>query len=165
MIFLASLLAGCQGFKSKKGRAAGVDGGASVETSGLGQDDFDTADGSNKNKFKAPYDQTYYYSFDSSVLSEDDVQSITIQARYLAEHPNAKIFLAGHTCEIGSPKYNLGLGERRAKTVYDVLLLNGVKSNQIHLTSYGQEKPAVRGHDEEAYRKNRRAELKYEALG
>ena len=66
-----------------------------------------------------------------------------------------------HTDERGSREYNIGLGERRAQAVRRALLLQGVAEAQISTVSYGEERPAVAGHDEAAWSKNRRVEIVY----
>jgi peptidoglycan-associated lipoprotein len=72
--------------------------------------------------------------------------------------------LEGHTDERGSREYNIGLGERRAQAVRRSLLLQGATDAQISTVSYGAERPAVSGHDEAAWAKNRRVEIVYLAL-
>ena len=69
--------------------------------------------------------------------------------------------LEGHTDERGSREYNIGLGERRAQSVRRALLLQGAADAQISTVSYGEERPAVPGHDEAAWAKNRRVEIVY----
>ena len=56
-------------------------------------------------------------------------------------------------------RYNLALGQRRAETVSDYLVLNGISKNRITVKSYGEERPAVSGQDEKSYSKNRRVEI------
>jgi len=68
----------------------------------------------------------------------------------------------GHTDERGSAEYNIGLGERRAKSVIRFLEFKGVRSDRLVSVSYGKEKPASVGHKEDSWRLNRRAELAYE---
>ena len=68
----------------------------------------------------------------------------------------ARMRLEGHTDEQGSREYNIGLGERRAQAVRQVLMLQGVSATQITTVSYGEERPAVSGSDEEAWSLNRR---------
>ena len=58
-------------------------------------------------------------------------------------------------------EYNVGLGERRAQAVRRALLLQGATDAQISTVSYGEERPAVAGHDEAAWAKNRRVEIIY----
>ena len=69
--------------------------------------------------------------------------------------------LEGHADERGSREYNIGLGERRAQSVRNVLLLQGGTSDQITTVSFGEERPAVIGSDEEAWSLNRRVEIVY----
>jgi peptidoglycan-associated lipoprotein len=69
--------------------------------------------------------------------------------------------LEGHSDERGSREYNIGLGERRAQAVRRALMLQGVPEGQITTISYGEERPAASGSDEEAYGKNRRVEMSY----
>jgi len=69
--------------------------------------------------------------------------------------------LEGSTDERGSREYNIGLGERRAQAVRRALLLQGVAESQITTVSYGEERPAVTGHSEDAWAKNRRVEIVY----
>jgi peptidoglycan-associated lipoprotein len=67
----------------------------------------------------------------------------------------------GNTDERGSREYNIGLGERRAQAVRRALMLQGVSEMQITTVSYGEERPAVTGHTEEAWSRNRRANIVY----
>ncbi len=114
-----------------------------------------------ENKMKAHYNQIYYYPFDSSFLSEEDMESIKIQANYLNEHSKSKVSIYGHTDSRGSAEYNMGLGERRALGVVEILKKHGVSMSQIKYNSFGEEKPAVLGETEAAYKWNRRTELVY----
>ena len=89
---------------------------------------------------------------------------VAAHAKYLASHQGARVRLEGHTDERGSREYNIGLGERRAQAVRRALLLQGATDAQISTVSYGAERPAVAGHDEAAWAKNRRVEIVYLAL-
>ena len=102
-----------------------------------------------------------YFDFDSSEIKGDGVQLVAAHAKYLAAHPATRIRLEGHTDERGSREYNIGLGERRAQAVRRAMLLQGAVEGQISTVSYGEERPAVTGHDEEAWAKNRRVEIVY----
>lgn len=113
------------------------------------------------NSMSAPSHQVYYFSYDQSQMSSDDVRAATVQANYLSTHKNAKIRLEGNADDRGSREYNIGLGWRRAQTVARVLKQQGVSPRQIQMVSYGKEHPAVSGDNEEAYRLNRRVELIY----
>ena len=82
-------------------------------------------------------------------------------AHYLVAHPNLHVRLEGNTDERGSREYNIGLGERRAQAVRRAMLLQGVAETQLSTVSYGAERPAVEGHDEAAWSKNRRVMINY----
>ena len=68
--------------------------------------------------------------------------------------------IEGHCDERGSEEYNLALGERRANAVKRYMVDLGVPSSQLRTVSFGEAKPAVVGHDESAWRYNRRTEFK-----
>ena len=102
-----------------------------------------------------------YFDYDKSDIKPESAAIITAHAKYLANTANLKVRLEGNTDERGSREYNIGLGERRAQAVRRALMLQGVAETQITTLSYGAERPAVDGHDEAAYAKNRRVELSY----
>src|SRR6266850_6533555 len=102
-----------------------------------------------------------YFDFDSSEIKGEGTDIVAAHAKYLASHSNARVRLEGHTDERGSREYNIGLGERRAQSVRRALLLQGAADAQISTVSYGEERPAVPGHDEAAWAKNRRVEIVY----
>jgi peptidoglycan-associated lipoprotein len=105
--------------------------------------------------------RTIYFEFDSSEIKAEYNAMITAHARYLASNPNTKVRIEGNTDERGSREYNIGLGERRAQAVRRALMLQGVNESQITTVSYGEERPAVTGHTEEAWSRNRRANIVY----
>jgi peptidoglycan-associated lipoprotein len=102
-----------------------------------------------------------YFDFDSSEIKGDGTDIVGAHAKYLASHQNARVRLEGHTDDRGSREYNIGLGERRAQSVRRALLLQGATEAQLSTVSYGAERPAVAGHDETAWSKNRRVEIVY----
>jgi len=105
-----------------------------------------------------------YFDFDSSEIKGAGTDVVAAHAKYLASHAAIRVRLEGHTDERGSREYNIGLGERRAQAVRRALLLQGAIDAQISTVSYGEERPAVSGHDEAAWAKNRRVEIVYLAL-
>ena len=115
------------------------------------------------NPLVAPANQTYYFAFDSSTVRSSDFRAINIQANYLATHANAKVRLEGNTDNRGSREYNVGLGWRRDQAIARMLEQQGVAPKQIDMVSYGKERPAVMGNNEQAWRLNRRVHLVYEA--
>ncbi len=106
--------------------------------------------------------QRYHFDFDRSDVRDADMPSLKVQAHYLATHPRAKVLLAGNTDDRGSREYNIGLGDRRARSVEAALEAEGVSKNQITTVSYGAEKPIVTGQDEDSYAQNRRVDLIYQ---
>jgi peptidoglycan-associated lipoprotein len=102
-----------------------------------------------------------YFDFDSSEIKGDGTDIVGAHAKYLATNPTARVRLEGHTDDRGSREYNIGLGERRAQSVRRALLLQGATEAQLSTVSYGAERPAVAGHDETAWAKNRRVEIVY----
>jgi peptidoglycan-associated lipoprotein len=106
--------------------------------------------------------RVFYFPYDSSSLPAEDLRAIEAHAYYLVHHPQARVRVEGHTDSRGSREYNIALGERRAQAVARVLYLAGVQNHQVAVVSYGSEKPAVQGMNEEAWRYNRRAEIAYE---
>jgi peptidoglycan-associated lipoprotein len=102
-----------------------------------------------------------YFDFDSSEIKGDGTDIVGAHAKYLTNNPTARVRLEGHTDDRGSREYNIGLGERRAQSVRRALLLQGATEAQLSTVSYGAERPAVAGHDEAAWSKNRRVEIVY----
>jgi len=105
----------------------------------------------------------FYFDFDKSVVKAEGFADLEGHARYLAANPTAKVRLDGHADERGTREYNMALGERRGNAVARFLVVNGVSSSQIEVISYGEEKPAMIGHNEGSWAKNRRVELSYES--
>lgn len=102
-----------------------------------------------------------YFDFDRAEVRADSQSVVTAHAAFLAKNPNVKVRLEGHADERGSREYNIGLGERRGQAVRRALLLQGVAEVQLSTVSYGEERPASAGSDEQAYAQNRRVEIVY----
>jgi peptidoglycan-associated lipoprotein len=103
----------------------------------------------------------FYFDFDQSVVKQDGFADLEAHARYLAQNPSASVRLEGHADERGTREYNIALGERRAKAVERLLIVNGASASQVETISYGEEKPAVLGTGEQSWAQNRRVELIY----
>ncbi len=103
----------------------------------------------------------FYFDFDQSQVKAEAVQALRGHAKYLVANPSANAVLEGHADERGTREYNIALGERRAQAIARVLTVNGVSSSQIEVVSFGEEKPAVMGHNDGSWAQNRRVELKY----
>lgn len=102
-----------------------------------------------------------YFGLDKYDIQSDYAQMLDQHAAFLRSNPSYKVTIEGHADERGTPEYNIALGERRASAVKMYLQGKGVSADQMSIVSYGKEKPAVLGHDESAYAKNRRAVLVY----
>ncbi len=105
------------------------------------------------------FEPIIYFDYDNDVLSEEAVKTVQHYAQMLLDDPMKRVRLLGYTDERGTPDYNLALAERRAKAVEQVMVVFGVNPDRIEVISYGEEKPAVEGHNEAAWAKNRRVEI------
>ena len=165
------LLAGCssshkQGTYSSSMPSGGIDATRSAQTFGLADTSSIQTDAMGRviNPLTAPANQTYYFSFDNSKMLAEDMKALLIQTDYLVGHPNVKVRLEGNADARGSREYNIGLGWRRDQTVARIMEQQGVNPNQIDMVSFGKEKPAAMGNNEQAWSLNRRVELVYENL-
>lgn len=102
-----------------------------------------------------------YFDFDQSDLKPEYADLLARHANRLSNNPRTRVRLEGHADERGSREYNIGLGERRSQAVRRMLLIQGASANQISTVSFGEERPAAMGSDEESYALNRRVEIKY----
>jgi peptidoglycan-associated lipoprotein len=105
--------------------------------------------------------RTIYFEFDSAKLTSESIDILETHGNFVAGNGEVSVRLEGHADERGSREYNIALGDRRAQSVRRVLLFQGASSDQVETVSYGEEKPAVSGHDEESWGMNRRVELIY----
>ena len=102
---------------------------------------------------------TIYFEFDKSNLTSKSIQILKSVTSALNKNKSIQVTLAGHADERGTREYNLALGQRRAETVSDYFILNGISKNRISVKSYGEERPLALGQDDESYSKNRRVEI------
>ncbi len=106
-------------------------------------------------------DYTIFFNFNEFTILPKYDEMLDAHAAYLRDNPNVTVIVEGFTDERGTPEYNIVLGEKRATSVSKYLQAMGVAADQISIVSYGEEKPAVLGHTELDYAKNRRAILVY----
>jgi peptidoglycan-associated lipoprotein len=97
-----------------------------------------------------------FFDFDKSNIRDDQKAALNDDVAWLKANARAKITVEGHCDERGTSEYNLGLGERRAKAVKDYLIAAGLPADRVATISYGKERPFVLGHDESAWKWNRR---------
>jgi peptidoglycan-associated lipoprotein len=98
-----------------------------------------------------------FFGLDRSTISADQRPVLERQAAWLAQYPQVQVTVEGHADERGTREYNLALGQRRANSARDVLVAQGVSGSRISTISYGKDRPAALGSNEEAWAQNRRA--------
>jgi peptidoglycan-associated lipoprotein len=103
--------------------------------------------------------RSVYYEFDKYDVKAEYRALVESHARWLKANPRAKLVIEGNCDERGSREYNVALGQRRAESVTKMLVLMGVRPDQIEAVSWGEEKPRAAGHDEAAWSENRRADF------
>jgi peptidoglycan-associated lipoprotein len=140
------------GAAGREGSSTGMDGSRFGQGEEFG-DDFDDGQGE--------LGMLIYFEFDQSELSPEYADLLSRHARRLSNSSRTKVRLEGHADERGSREYNIGLGERRSQAVRRMLLIQGATAEQISTVSFGEERPAAMGSDEESYALNRRVEIKY----
>jgi peptidoglycan-associated lipoprotein len=97
------------------------------------------------------------FEYDKADIRPDMVAILEMNAAWLKMNANVRFTIEGHCDERGSEEYNLGLGDRRANTVKEFLIKQGIPGNRISIVSYGEERPICRDETEACYTKNRRA--------
>lgn len=117
-----------------------------------GQADLDAA-------LKALQGVSVFFEFDSATLTKDAETRLSDVANILVKHPELKVKIGGNADERGSEQYNLALGQRRADAARKYLDRLGVKDEQVTAISFGAEKPKAPGHDEDAWKQNRRDDV------
>lgn len=166
LITVAILAAACGGQPEREDDSTSTVGSNSgVSTGGVATVDADRQSGSSTGAVGPQSPQAsqrvIYFDFDSSDIRTEFVDVIAAHGRFLAGNATVRVRLEGHTDERGSREYNIGLAERRAQTVRRALALQGVQESQIATVSYGEERPAAAGSDENAWSRNRRVEIVY----
>lgn len=102
-----------------------------------------------------------HFEYNNNLIKgQDNYDILKRVGQYLRSNPNTYIFVEGHCDERGAEEYNFALGSRRANTVRDFLVQQGVSANNIFTISYGKDRPLVYGSDETSWAENRRAEFK-----
>ncbi len=100
-----------------------------------------------------------HFDFDKSDIRPDAEEVLQRKVTVLREYPGIELRLEGHCDERGSNEYNLALGQRRAEAVKRYLVSYGLSAGRFTTISYGEERPLDRGHNEQAWALNRRAEF------
>ncbi len=158
MILAALSLAACKNPDRYGANGPGGAGGAGgsggyIDTTGLG----DPSDPRSIAYFNQTVGDRVHFAVDQSTLSPEARQILTAQASWLNQNPNYAIIIEGHADEQGTREYNLALGARRAASVQQFLIAQGVAGSRMKTISYGKERPLEVCSDESCYAKNRRA--------
>ena len=106
---------------------------------------------------------TIYFDYDASDIRGDARSALDQKLPILRANSGLQIRISGHADERGSDQYNDALGQRRAASTKRYLTDNGIDAARISIVSYGEQKPAMTGSDENAWARNRRAEFEITA--
>lgn len=157
-----TIVTSCKSLRKNTDGSGSGDGGVRSETTASGGSE--NIDGSPMNFSATGSDsgtiaglQTVFFDYDSANLSASEKEKLMGNVEWLKKNASAKMTIEGHCDQRGSNEYNLSLGERRANTVKQVLVSNGISQNRLSTVSFGEEKPLVQGDSEQAMGKNRRA--------
>ncbi len=165
IVMLAGMVAvsGCNK-KTRKAEGTGMDDGVSASGTGteFGPDGRPLGEWQEGAAGDMLSQKTIYFAYDSSDLDIDSQAVAEAHAAFLRDNSSIRVVLEGHADERGTREYNLALGERRAQSVADVFMALGVSAANIENVSYGEENPVADGHDDSAWRLNRRVEIRYD---
>jgi peptidoglycan-associated lipoprotein len=100
--------------------------------------------------------ETVYFDYDSSVIKSSEQPKVAAVADYLKANPSKAVRVEGNCDERGTEEYNRALGERRALAVREALVGLGIDPTRVDTISYGEDRPVDPGHNEAAWKKNRR---------
>lgn len=103
------------------------------------------------------YLEDSFFDTDRWDIKPEFREALTRNVTWLQQYPSVQILVEGHCDERNTREYNLALGERRANAVRDYLVFLGIAPERIRTISYGEERPFALGHDESAWKLNRRA--------
>ncbi len=164
---LAVCATGCKGNKAGDGDAAFDpmqpetlgDGFIDGEGAMLPGGSFDEG----RTRFEAPagIGDPVYFAYNQSSIGPGEAGKIAAVAQFLLQNGDVAVQVEGNCDERGTNEYNLSLGEFRAQAVRDQLINSGVAADRVYTISYGEDKPAVAGHDESAWAANRRADFSF----
>jgi peptidoglycan-associated lipoprotein len=146
------LLAACS---SDPEQGAEQTGGGQVAQSGRTDTSASVKPGSVQD-FVVNVGDRVFFDFDRSDLKPDALATLDKQAEWLMKYSTVAILIEGHCDERGTREYNLALGDRRAASVRDYLVSKGIAKSRLKTISYGKERPAVLGSNEDAWAQNRR---------
>ena len=106
--------------------------------------------------------RSVYFDLNSAAIKTDYDPALRAHARYLADHPKARVRIEGNADERGTAEHNHRLGMKRADNVRTTLLSHGAAKKQLSIKTLGASNPKKTGHDEESWAENRRSDVVYE---
>lgn len=106
--------------------------------------------------------RSVYFDYNSASMKADYDPALRAHARYLAANPKARVRIEGNADERGSSEFNRQLGLKRAETVRNTIIGHGAPKKQVVIKTLGEDRPKLKGHDEESWAENRRADVVYE---
>ncbi len=156
LLTFAILVSGC----GKKPAVEPEMGDRSTETTSGDTGDQGNTDQGEQVDTSTPLDfVTIYFDFDQYNLRDDARSGLKNNYEVMNARSDTRIQIEGHCDERGTVEYNLALGEKRARSAMDYLVSLGISRDRISIISYGKERPAAFGSNEDAWAKNRRAEF------
>lgn len=150
VVLLAAALAACS--NSKKPETSAQDTGNTMQQGVTGGS---VAPGSAE-EFMTVVGDRVFFALNKTDLSPEATATIQAQATWLQKYADKAVTVEGHADERGTREYNIALGERRANSIKDALVADGVAAARIKIVSYGKEKPVCTESTEECWGKNRR---------
>lgn len=164
LLALAATLAGCGGKPSSEAPIKPVQPVPNTETTPPPPDNGNKLEGMDLTTPEAYNRQgvlkTVYFDSDNSDLRDSETAVLNANAAWLKAHAQFNVLLEGNCDEHNTNEYNLALGQQRADRVKEYLSSHGIFVSRIRTISYGEDRPADPGHDEEALQRNRRVDFK-----
>ena len=168
-VFAVALSVATTGCKYDKAGKGGAGNGAGSGSDINGHDisgETGSISGASEGKFEDLYTRCtdvdfapVYFDLDSTVIKQGELAKIDAVVQHLTAKTDRVVVVEGNCDERGSSEYNMSLGENRAIIIRNYLVQSGITADRIQTRSYGSEKPAIEGHDESAWAKNRRGEF------
>ena len=158
LLLSAAILAACSSSDTKEDEDAAA-AAAAAEAAAEAARSAEAAEIQRLEEGVAAVGNVFYFEFDSSALTQDALEKLNAHIALLQKN-GANVRLEGHADERGTREYNMALGERRANSVRDYMVANGIATYRIETVSYGEERPVAYGSGEANWSQNRRVELK-----
>lgn len=156
LVLLATMLVACSKDTKEQDEAAARAAAEAAARAGHGSTSAELAE---LQRAADAAGNVFYFEYDSSTLTPEAVNAVDAHIAVLKQN-NENVRLEGHTDERGTREYNMALGERRANSVRDYMVANGISGFRIETVSLGEERPVAYGSGESNWAQNRRVELK-----